>query len=86
MTEKELRWAFRSYPSVVTIPQMKKMLDVKKDHTLYKLLHTGNIQHFEIKHKYFIPKASIIDYLLCSNYLMGRPSLQEKLIKRSGQK
>lgn len=36
MTEKELRWAFRSYPSVVTIPQMKKMLDVKKDHTLYK--------------------------------------------------
>lgn len=58
---------FTSYPDIVNIEQMRKMLGGIGITLAYKLLKSGTIKSLKIGREYKIPKASIIEYLLNVN-------------------
>ncbi|MCL2774986.1 MAG: helix-turn-helix domain-containing protein [Oscillospiraceae bacterium] len=53
---------FNSYPDIVTVNQLQKMLGVGRN-TAYKLLSEQKIQSKKIGRIYIIPKNSIIKFL-----------------------
>lgn len=53
---------FESYPDVVNIKQLCKMLDIGKN-TAYELINTGKIKSLKIGKVHKIPKCYIIDFL-----------------------
>lgn len=55
---------FTSYPDIVNITQMRKMLGGIGVTLAYRLLKQRNIKSLKIGREYKIPKASIIEYLL----------------------
>ena len=59
---------FSSYPDVVTIPDFQKMLGGIAEGTARKLLRGNHVQHFYIRDTYFIPKISVINYVLSKDY------------------
>lgn len=54
---------FKSYPDVVSINDVKTMLNVGRN-TAYSLLKNGSIKTIRIGRKYIIPKQNVIDFLL----------------------
>lgn len=54
---------FKDYNDVVTIKELQKMLRIGKN-VSYKLIQENKINHFRINNKIFIPKQSVIDFLL----------------------
>ena len=58
---------FTSYPDIVNIDQMRKMLGGIGITLAYKLLKSRTIKSLKIGREYKIPKASIIEYLLNVN-------------------
>lgn len=58
---------FTSYPDIVNIEQMRKMLGGIGVTLAYKLLKSRTIKSLKIGREYKIPKASIIEYLLNVN-------------------
>jgi len=59
---------FRSYPDLVTISQLRKMLGGISESTARKLIRSDRIQHFIIRYTYFIPKTYIVDYVMSTDY------------------
>lgn len=55
---------FTSYPDIVNITQMRKMLGGIGATLAYRLLRQKAIKSLKIGREYKIPKASIIEYLL----------------------
>ena len=55
---------FTSYPDIVDISQMRKMLGDIGVTLAYKLLKQGKIKSMKIGREYKIPKSCIIQYLL----------------------
>ena len=55
---------FTSYPDIVNITQMRKMLGNIGITLAYKLLKQGKIKSIKIGREYKIPKSNIIQYLL----------------------
>lgn len=55
---------FTSYPDIVTISQMRKMLGGIGVSLAYKLLKQRKIRSLKIGREYKIPKSCIIEYLL----------------------
>lgn len=55
---------FTSYPDIVSISQMRKMLGNIGVSLSYKLLQQRKIKSKKIGREYKIPKSSIIEYLL----------------------
>lgn len=55
---------FTSYPDILNITQMRKMLGGISITLAYKLLKSRTIKSLKIGREYRIPKASIIEYLL----------------------
>lgn len=53
---------FEEYPSVVTVPELCKMLRIGYNKA-YELLGTGQIRHVRVGHRYLIPKDYLIAYL-----------------------
>lgn len=53
---------FSSYPDVVDVEQMSKMLGISTK-TAYNLLRNGSIQHIKIGRTYKIPKASVLRFI-----------------------
>lgn len=51
------------YPDVLNSKQVAELLGGVSIKTVYKLLQTGEIEHFVIGHRYFIPKINIFKYL-----------------------
>ena len=70
---------FSSYPDVVTIPDFQKMLGGIAEGTARKLLRGNHVQHFYIRDTYFIPKISIINYVLSRDYAKYREKLKAKV-------
>ena len=58
---------FTSYPDIVDITQMRKMLGGIGVTLAYKLLKQGKIKSMKIGREYKIPKSFIIEYLLEAN-------------------
>ncbi|MBR0351019.1 MAG: helix-turn-helix domain-containing protein [Clostridia bacterium] len=54
---------FTSYPDIVDIAQMRKMLGNIGVTLAYKLLRQGTIKSIKIGREYKIPKSYIIQYL-----------------------
>lgn len=55
---------FTTYPDIVDITQMRKMLGGIGVTLAYKLLKQRKIKSLKIGRKYKIPKSCIIEYLL----------------------
>lgn len=55
---------FTTYPDIVDITQMRKMLGGIGVTLAYKLLKQGKIKSLKIGREYRIPKSYIIQYLL----------------------
>ncbi len=58
---------FRSYPDVVHVEDMRKMLGGIGRTTAYALLKSGKIQSVKIGRMYLIPKVNIIKFLYENN-------------------
>ena len=57
---------FTSYPDLVTIKQLTKMLDIGVT-LAYRLVKNNIISGFKVGREYKIPKANIISYLTKQN-------------------
>ncbi len=55
---------FTTYPDIVDISQMRKMLGGIGISLAYKLLRENKIKYLKIGREYKIPKSYIIEYLL----------------------
>ena len=55
---------FKNYPDVVKVEQLKQMLPKIGKNKLYKLLQEKKIYSKRIGRDYYIPKASVIKYLI----------------------
>ncbi|OUQ60373.1 hypothetical protein B5E58_00450 [Tyzzerella sp. An114] len=58
---------FRSYPDVVHVEDMRKMLGGIGRTTAYALLKSGKMQSVKIGRMYLIPKVNIIKFLYENN-------------------
>lgn len=58
---------FRSYPDVVHVEDMRKMLGGIGRTTAYALLKSGKIQSVKIERMYLIPKVNVIKFLYENN-------------------
>lgn len=55
---------FKDYPDVVRVYQLKEMLPKAGKNKIYKLLKDKKIHSKRIGRDYYIPKVSIINYLM----------------------
>lgn len=55
---------FKDYPDVVRVYQLKEMLPKTGKNKIYKLLKDKKIYSKRIGRDYYIPKVSIINYLM----------------------
>jgi len=55
---------FENYPDVVKVEQLKKMLPKMGKNKIYKLLQENKIYSKKIGRDYYIPKTSVIKYLM----------------------
>lgn len=78
MTRSEYLVKFSKYPDIVTIDLFRRMLGGIGDGTARKLLRGNHVEHFYIRNTYFIPKVSVIDYLLSSDYEKYSVKLKHK--------
>lgn len=63
MNESNNSDCFGGYPDVVSIDDLKSMLNIGRN-TAYSLLQNGSIKTIRIGRKYIIPKKSVIEFLL----------------------
>ncbi len=64
LTEDYFENLFVEYPDVVKAKDLKKMLPKIGKNKIYKLLQEKKIYSKKIGRDYFIPKSSIIKYLM----------------------
>lgn len=62
------RKLYHAYPDVVTTAQFREMLGGVGDTFARKLIHEKRVKSIFIKPHYFIPKGSVIDYVLSADY------------------
>ena len=60
---------FKDYPDVVTLQQFCKMLGGISTRHAKALITQGEIAHFFIKPRYYIPKCSVISFMSESDYI-----------------
>lgn len=63
---------YRHYPDLVTVIQFREMLGGIGDTFARRLIQQGKVKHFFIKPNYYIPKSSVIDYVLSEDYAHRR--------------
>ena len=79
MNRSEYLFKFSKYPDIVTIDIFCRMLGGIADGTARKLLRGNHVEHFYVRNTYYIPKVSIIDYLLSSDYERYKTKLKHKV-------
>ena len=62
------RRLFHAYPDIVTTTQFREMLGGVGDTLARKLIHEQKVKSIFIKPCYYIPKNSVIDYVLSADY------------------
>lgn len=55
---------FKDYPDVVKVKQLKQMLPKTGKNKIYELLQNKEIYSKKIGRDYYIPKVSVIKYLM----------------------
>ena len=70
---------FSKYPDVVSITQFCSMLGGIAESTARKFLQAGAVQHFRIHRRYYIPKRSVIAFILSDYYLKRKRNLKHKI-------
>lgn len=63
---------FKRYPDLVTVEQFREMLGGIGDTFARRLIRQNKVKHFFIKPFYYIPKSSVIEYLLSDDYAERR--------------
>ena len=64
ISRKYYKSKFNSYPDLVVLKEMRKMLGGITERKALDLLHSKQIKAFYIEQRYLIPKICIIDYLI----------------------
>ena len=64
----ELEVKLRDYPDVLTLKELRLMLDGICESTALSLLHQNKIKHFRIGNHYRIPKVCVIDFMMSDEY------------------
>ena len=59
---------FRRYPDLVTVLQFREMLGGIGDCFARRIIQEQRVESFYIKPHYFVPKCSVIDYVLSEDY------------------
>lgn len=85
MTRKELEKLFSSYPDVVDLQQFRQMLGGIGDGTARKLMQEQLVQHYVIRCTYYIPKQSVIEYVMSKHYKNYSKSLKAQIKKPSSK-
>ncbi len=67
---------FRDYPDVVTKKDFLVMLDNIDERTATKLFKENVVQHFRIGRFVYIPKESIINFLVSEEYIQFRKRVE----------
>jgi len=67
-TRSEYEASLSRYPDVVTIDDMMVMLGGISSRSAYSLLRRGKIKYLTIGRCYFIPKVSILDFMMSDDY------------------
>jgi hypothetical protein len=78
-SKKHYENLFKSYPDVVTLPEFRKMLGGIGDGTARKLMQDNHVNHYYIRYTYFIPKQSVIDYVLGIHYAEYKKKLKVRV-------
>ena len=53
---------FESYPDVITVAELAKMLNVGRN-TAYELVRCGAVHNIKVGRQIRIPKQAVLDYL-----------------------
>jgi hypothetical protein len=67
---------FIDYPDVVDLQQFREMLGGIADSTARKLMRENRVRHYNIRNKYLIPKAWVIEYVLSKHYVSYKQNLK----------
>ncbi len=67
---------FRDYPDVVTKKEFLTILDNIDPKTAAKLFQDNTVNHFRIGRFYYIPKQSVIDFLVSEEYIQFRKRVE----------
>ena len=59
---------FANYPDLVTVLQFREMLGGVSDSFIRKLIAEKKVRYFLVRPYYYIPKCSIIEYVLSDDY------------------
>ena len=59
---------FKEYPDLVSVLQFREMLGGVSDTFARKLIRENRVQKFFIRPYYYIPKSSVIEYVLSEDY------------------
>lgn len=70
---------FASYPDVVTVPEFCNMLGGIGDSTARRIIRANQVKHFYIRCTYFIPKESVIDYVMSGDYMEYSKKLKARI-------
>ena len=70
---------FAKYPDVVNLKQLREMLGGISEGTALKLMQENRVEHFKLRNIYYIPKDSVIDYLLGYHYRRYKKFLKHKI-------
>lgn len=76
---KYYRARFQKYPDVVTVIQFREMLGGIGDKSARKIIHANHVKHYYINTTFFIPKESVIDYVLSTDYAIYRNKLKSRI-------
>lgn len=89
-SRKHYEKLFDPYPDVVTLPEFCNMLGgIGRQHSP-KTYTANKVKHFYIRCTYFIPKESVIDYVMSYDYLEYSKKLksedlsEEPFVKANG--
>ena len=65
---KKYKRQFKQYPDLVTVLMFREMLGGIGDSFARRLIREKKVKAFFIKPHYWIPKESVIDYVLSEDY------------------
>ena len=84
MKREQYEKLFESYPDVLTLPELRKMFGGIADETARQLLRGDYIEHFVIRHTYYVPKSCAIDYLMSKHYRKLKQKLRHQINPKKG--
>ena len=70
---------FAKYPDLLTIEQFRKIFAGMSDTVARRLLRENRVEHFLIRHTYYIPKVSAIEFAVSEEYEKLKKKLRHKL-------